>query len=61
MKEDGIDLDNKREGDKGDKLPADHRYRVAEDDEAVVKQKLICASLPVIEDHVDSVIKKVAD
>lgn len=61
VKEDWINLYNEGESYEGHKLCADNRHRVAENDKTMVKQELVSAAFSMIEDHVKSVVKKVAN
>ena len=61
MKEDGVNLYYEGESNEGNKLFTDDGYTVTDNDKTVVQQQLICAALPVIPDHVQSVINKISD
>ena len=61
VEEDWVDLHHQGESHEGHELGGEDRHAVAEDDEAVVEQELVGASLPVVDNHVGRVVEEVAD
>ena len=61
MKEDGVNLNNQREGNEGNKLFADDGHRITKHNQTVVEQKLVSTSFSMIDNHVQSVINKIAN
>ena len=61
VEEDGVYLDNQGESPVSDELVTGDREAVAEDHTEVMDQQLVGASLPVVDDHVQSVVEEVSD